>query len=127
MEIKEKDNLDHLAGTGRARRRVLEEASRGTRAVRLCRKPFTLCLVHARFDLFRIVRRETQCRTEQQLAFAKRGVAVVPLNTAAGNFNHLSFTRYDDAAIELPVLKLAGYQRMNGFALFIQRSSGPNT
>src|SRR6185369_6774222 len=77
--------VDHLARADRACRRVLEKTTCRTRAVRLRRESTTLRIVHTRFDLLRIVRRETQRRAEQQFAFAKRSVTIVPFDTLARN------------------------------------------
>src|SRR5689334_14196611 len=85
--------VDHFSSTDRARRRVLKKATGGTRAVWLRREAATLRVVHALLDRFGIVWFETQRRAQQQLAFAKRSVTIVPLDTAAGNLNHLAFAR----------------------------------
>src|SRR5215213_1382885 len=63
--------VNDLARAHRARWWIFEETTCGPRAVRLRRESSTLSIVHARLDLFGIIRLQTQRRTQQKLAFAK--------------------------------------------------------
>src|SRR6185369_11686008 len=86
--------INDLAGSDRARRWVLEEATSGTRTVRLSRQSTALRIIHTHLNLFGIVRLQTQRRAEQQLTFAKRSMTIVPLDTVAGNLDHLAFASH---------------------------------
>src|SRR5258708_448140 len=86
--------INHLASADRAGRRIFKEAPGRPCAMRLRRHPLTLGCLHAGGNLLRISLTQQESRAQQQLAVAKRCVAIIPTNLATGNLNYTAAACY---------------------------------
>src|SRR5438445_1179284 len=99
--------INHFPGSCGAAWSVLKKTTGGTSAVGLRRQTLTLCFLHSFNDCFAIIWMQHQACAEQQFAFTKGRMTIVPLHFVTADFHDAAVARdancFDDRSDLLAV------------------------